>query len=214
MLLHWELFSRLLMKHPFLRFLGQNSRGALTEVCQYAIAEARFHPGEEIFHRGAKAEGMLLLNIGRLQYFAGVEQRSLGEGMFVDVGQWLCEQCLWIPWTHQGRLVAHDQSLCLMLSSKQFGMIMENRPQELLWCRHYARLWLGHLRDTFRASNGDDVHDLFLSNDDLRSLVRRISGTIAAINPFHLRAQSDLSTHPSGHSVHTVSTEMKFNQNL
>eukprot|EP00448_Togula_jolla_P038043 CAMPEP_0170643676 /NCGR_PEP_ID=MMETSP0224-20130122/42030_1 /TAXON_ID=285029 /ORGANISM="Togula jolla, Strain CCCM 725" /LENGTH=434 /DNA_ID=CAMNT_0010974555 /DNA_START=62 /DNA_END=1366 /DNA_ORIENTATION=- len=147
-ILHWELFSALLMKHPLFLLFGQKTKKALHEICQYATSEALYLPGEEIFRRGSKAEEMILPSHGRLNYLPGIEHEGQGlKTISVEMGQWLCEQCLWIAWTHQGRLETTQGSLCALVNAKQFSSVIEHRPQELHCCRQYAQLWLEYVRD-------------------------------------------------------------------
>mmetsp|Transcript_73945 Transcript_73945/g.159984 ORF Transcript_73945/g.159984 Transcript_73945/m.159984 type:complete len:155 (+) Transcript_73945:3-467(+) len=143
----------------------------LKEICRYATSECQFMAGEEIFRRGARSEDVLVLSGGKVSYSAG-EQEGKQQALDVNVGQWLCEHCLWIPWHHHGRLESKELSLCVLINSKNFCSVIEQWPREVRCCQYYAQLWLANIRKVFELGEDGAVHDLFFSKSLLQHLAR------------------------------------------
>merc|ERR1712232_1370621 len=99
--LHVEVFTPVLDTHPFFHRYGELNPG-VRKVCHTAISQAVLSHGDLLYAAQDTADQMYFVKSGKLNYNP-VGDHSVIEK--VDVGEWLCEACLWTTWETRGEVL-------------------------------------------------------------------------------------------------------------
>lgn len=86
--------------------------------------------------------------------------------MRVHPGEWLCEEALWLKWTHAGSAVATMQCEVVSLVAEKFQAIMHAKLPE---ARKYAHLFFKYAQE-----QKEHMNDLYMDITRLRSMAHEI----------------------------------------
>jgi len=140
--LHSEVFSPLLIPHPFFHHYLQGDDMGMVNICHYMMQEKSMHSGKELFLPGEECNCMYFLVHGNCSYFHDSDPDASG---MVSPGSHFCEMVLWLPWKHVGRLVATINSELVTLNATMFlGMMSQMKLARN--CRVYAQMYIAKLK--------------------------------------------------------------------
>jgi len=125
--MHYEMYTRILMHHPFFLDLLQGSQNQLVRwICHRAMSMLLLAHGDVVFTRGEEPSDpkMYFVASGELEYLDGY-----GEVTKVVEKQHLAEAALWTTWRHRGTLTAVNDVKMSLLDAQSFQDI----------CKRYFR---------------------------------------------------------------------------
>jgi hypothetical protein len=159
--LHYEIYAPVMKHHAFFGMVDHHQRLSLVHICHSACAEKPLRKGEEPFHCSQSGKSMLFASVGTLDYFLGP---GTGHHLFVNPvsipeGAWITEAPLWIQWEHRGLLSAHEQSICVEITSERLRKVVVRQRLALAAFRGYAVFVAKEI--TQAALAGEDIDDLW-----------------------------------------------------
>ncbi|CAJ1389251.1 unnamed protein product, partial [Effrenium voratum] len=129
-----EAFTPLLSKHKFFFWLGEFFTAFSKDLCA-ALQDRHMVPQELLFAAGSSCGAMVWVAHGQVKYsttnndfvsedfngFSLLPKKGRATPVsypdhvkMLNVGDWMCEACLWTPWQYQGQAVAAGGTLlCL-----------------------------------------------------------------------------------------------------
>lgn len=116
-LLHYEVYAKILVRHPLFFHVREVKDKYLKDVCHRVASTQSFKKGTEIFSFGQHAHSMWFILTGWLEYFVGEAEDTSTR---VEAGSWICEAALWLKWTHKGRLEVCEFVECVALDAERF----------------------------------------------------------------------------------------------
>lgn len=140
--LHVEVFEDTVRWHPFLQVLDLyvDDGATMRKVYNSAMSEQSLKPSQDLFQYGTAAEKMFFVVAGQLFYFKGANPSPDFDGK-VGEGEFICDQVLWMKWTHMGRLTAGSHVEIVTLDGNVFRQIVEKKDTVKDVCRRYAAAW-------------------------------------------------------------------------
>jgi hypothetical protein len=120
--MHYEMYSRVLDKHPFFAdFLNENNQ-VMRRVCHSCMSMLLLDSGDVLFRRGDEASEpkMYFVCNGTLEYVDKYEETTA-----VVEKQWAAEAALWTHWRHQGTLAAISDAKIAILDAEAFQDICQ-----------------------------------------------------------------------------------------
>merc|ERR1712048_829520 len=162
-----EVYVPHLQEHPLFKELIDMHQGTMLETCHFALSTHKLAKGDELFHFGMEAKGMIFIMHGGLGYVNG-QHTAVSlldcEPVQLKPGQWLCEPVLWTHWENRGQATAHEYCDVATLDSTKFRAPVAGHPAALHNLRKYARLWIARVMVTCRVQgidffNIDDILD-------------------------------------------------------
>jgi len=141
--LHFEIYSKLLAHHPFLRRYSEFHPEVMGKVCHCGISVKSLSKGDIVFSEGEiPAEPkMLFPSEGVLQYEKDAEYKDLQKG------EWSSEATLWTHWMHRGTLRAKQESRVLLLDAVTFADMVSQFWTPEVNPKRYARDFVEGLND-------------------------------------------------------------------
>ncbi|CAJ1458313.1 unnamed protein product, partial [Effrenium voratum] len=114
--MHFEMYSRILLHHPFFKDLLTEGNMLMRRVCHQAMSFLLLANGDTVFDTDEEPNEpkLYLVVSGSLEY-----TDSYGEVEVVD-RTWLAEAVLWTRWKHRGTLVAASDVKMAMLDANTF----------------------------------------------------------------------------------------------
>jgi len=136
-----EAFSPIVKHHKLFHTINYKYSGFQYDLCTRCLQDWDVVPGEILFSAGPLCEHMLFVSHGSIRYrkltdAADVEETDISEGPptlrknlsvipgkntfnvgnieLLDVGDWICELCLWTAWTYCGKSVAGAKGATLL----------------------------------------------------------------------------------------------------
>lgn len=168
--LRCEVFVPVLLPHPFFNCCHKYDRGLLSNICRFALSEVTVSIGQELFSHGMEATHMFFITSGELDYFFG----SCGVTRQVSQGDWICEMVLWVPWEHQGRLVAGKISEVVTLNSPALRHVAA-KAVTLYNIRRYAHQYLELLHTSIADDLWGELDDIQERSTEAFNSVRLVS---------------------------------------
>jgi len=168
--LHFELRSKTLSWHPFLRHFCHGHPEIMGKVCHHSVTFKSVSSGDIVFTQGEQPDSgrMLFVEDGAFVY-----RRDKGSERDVRVHreQWIAEAFLWTTWAHRGTLEAKAESRLLELDSEQFQKVVSQFPTTEVDPVEYARHFVQYLNQ----HDGPDLSDLTVVPDLIKEEERRLS---------------------------------------
>ena len=117
MQMHFEMYSRLLLHHPFFKDLLTEGNQLVRRVCHQAMGILLLTNGDVVFEveEEPSEPKLYLVASGSLDY-----TDSYGEVEKVVDKCWIAEPVLWTKWKHRGTLVASSDVKMAMLDATSF----------------------------------------------------------------------------------------------
>lgn len=136
--LHFEVFSPVLLAHPFFGWYSHWSPMGIRRICHDAVTQISFLRGDLIFSKNEIPEdpSMFFIVCGTLAYNRHDTQR-------VGPEHWIAEAALWTQWMYRGSLRVARDSQVLVLDSQKFQGIAKNYPGPHV--RMYAQKFVAQL---------------------------------------------------------------------
>ncbi|CAK0868107.1 unnamed protein product [Prorocentrum cordatum] len=159
--IHFEVFSPMLVVHPFFHLLNGVNPASVRHVCHASVSAVSLSRGDVLFSEFEvpTAPRMFFVLRGRLSYARGTEaQRAVDR-------TWLSEPVLWTTWAHRGTLRAQTEANLLALDAHRFVNIMSTFPT--LHSLNYATKFVENLN---QEGFGGSLTDLGASEDEARRL--------------------------------------------
>lgn len=170
-----ETYEPIMISHPFLKAYAEVSPIAMRRVCNRAAQCFSYSEGDTVFADMQKADGMLVLMSGRLQY---LQRRRRGQCPndfnTVDIDgekhRWCCEGAMWCEWEHVGMMMALENSETMTIDPAMLIEETRLRPSVLRGTCYYGLTFvqrLNHIPET-------DWSDLpCLDEEELLDLIGR-----------------------------------------
>jgi len=161
--LHFEIYSPVLMLHPFFYNYAKNSPQVLRKVCHVGASMLHFSPGDVVFTSGEcnSRPRMYVVCCGRLQYTSidGITSQVVYEP---DAGMdlFISEAVLWTSWAHFGTLTAMSHARLCTLDAKAFQTIVSQFSHASSHPAEYAKFFV----DELNTQHGEGVTDLSFCN--------------------------------------------------
>jgi len=171
--LHCEVFSPVLMPHPFFQQWLDVDMHGVSNICHSAMSEISLSTGQELFTFGTKGAKMYFLIGGEMTYCRGA---GGGEGQALQEGDHICEMVLWILWVHRGFLSAKIKGEFVALDAELFGKCAR-QSAVFSPCREYAKLYLERLVADVDEDNAS-MSDLWGSFDMKLDIAQQAFGSI------------------------------------
>jgi hypothetical protein len=164
--LHYEVYSPILLVHPFFKCYAEIQTVALRKICHLAIGRLSFGTGDIVFTDGESpaVPRMYLVVKGKLLYvqehYQDATFRSEAERKtIVEKQDWLSEAVLWTEWTHVGTLKAGVDVQLLTLDAQKFLNVAVKFPS--LEVKTYATGFI----ELLHASKMTDLTDVSNNRD-------------------------------------------------
>mmetsp|Transcript_11897 Transcript_11897/g.27739 ORF Transcript_11897/g.27739 Transcript_11897/m.27739 type:complete len:1107 (+) Transcript_11897:188-3508(+) len=128
--LRYNLYSRLVLKHPLLHSWTLLQPDSIKYFCNEGISLLVLLPDDELFTVGMPGKAAYLLREGRLSY----TPRPMGDSMEhedreeLHEGAWISEAAWWCYWHHVGTACAHKPSTLLNLPADTVLHAMHLNP--------------------------------------------------------------------------------------
>jgi len=182
--LQHEVFSPIVLPHPFMHHFNHVHVYAMRRMFQTALQEISLSMGQELFNYGEVSSRMYFVVLGEFDYelqdeitgiprIASQRNSKLSElrfserfmGDVVTSTDWAAEASMWVSrWTHKGKLTAKMQGEVIAIRVGHFQRIVKKDPT--IWeVSKYAKLYVATLNE--RAS---EAHDLWGEFDMLSDL--------------------------------------------
>lgn len=164
--IHYEVYSKHLLVHPFFRFFNDLHSICIRLICHSAVSQMSLSRGDVVFSEFEvpSCPQMFFIVSGRLAYTQGMREQ---EG--VSVNQWLAEAMLWTNWVHRGTAQALTECRFLVLDCAKFidSVSMYRTPKRFA-CKYAA----SYIRALNRISESDisDVGCEFLTAEMVNSV--------------------------------------------
>jgi hypothetical protein len=161
--LHCEIYSQLLLHHPFLDAYIHVNPGGIQKVCHLAVEPLPLSAGDVLFVELEEPaiRRMFFISSGEILYYKdSSRQESIG-----GEGHWMCESVLWTSWCHYGTARAKTQSQLLTLDMEKFRGIVSTFPTH--HAVNYATKFVDQLNDT----DHEALTDLNTNDDTLWDIV-------------------------------------------
>jgi len=166
--LHYEVYSRILARHPLMLLLGECHHDVIVDVCHVAMSDMGCENGEELFVSGKESNFMFLITAGIFEY----RMKSTDEGVEVDPNQWTCELSLWTTWHHVGSLSARGNAGSAILDAVEFRRICSHHEDAFVTAEYYASAFISIVSKY--ASAGGFVDDLWGDNEQTTAVVATV----------------------------------------
>jgi len=171
--LHCEVFSPVLVPHPFFQQWLEIDMYGVSNICHSAMSEISLSIGQELFIFGTKGAKMYFLIGGEMTYCRGA---GGGEGQALQEGDHICEMVLWMSWVHQGFLSAKITGEFVALDAELFGNCAR-QSSVFSPCREYAKLYLERLAADVDEDNAS-MSDLWGSFDMKLDIAQQAFGSV------------------------------------
>lgn len=131
--LHFEVYSPVLLVHPFFAAYKDFNLPGVYRMCHYAINRMTFSTGDIVFSENEcpAVPKMFLVGRGSLEYVqhqASTDGHAEQTTVYVHASNWLSEAVLWTDWTHHGTLRATSECQLLTLDAMKFQSIVSKFP--------------------------------------------------------------------------------------
>lgn len=122
--MHFEMYSRLLVYHPFFYDMLNEGNGLMRRFCHQVMGMLLLASGDLVFSLWEEPTEpkMYIVESGTLDY-----SDEYGEVQEVRQRDWLAEPVLWTTWKHQGNLVASSDVKLAMLDAQSFQDICKQQ---------------------------------------------------------------------------------------
>jgi len=177
--LHFEVYSPVLLLHPFFSTFHDFNPLAVQKLCHTAVSAHTVSQGDVLFSdfETPARPRMFFIVSGSMEYTgrrralaprpgdAGPLARRLG------AGDWVCEAVLWTRWKHRGTLTAQSDCCRLLdLDAQTFFQVCETFPS--VHPAIYAEEFVSHLND-LSASPTNMATDLAFGGFQLGRMLER-----------------------------------------
>eukprot|EP00930_Biecheleria_cincta_P023039 TRINITY_DN16696_c0_g2_i3.p1 TRINITY_DN16696_c0_g2~~TRINITY_DN16696_c0_g2_i3.p1 ORF type:complete len:963 (+),score=210.73 TRINITY_DN16696_c0_g2_i3:32-2920(+) len=148
--LHFEIYSPILLEHPFFELYNEVNPGGIRKVSHSGVSFFMSSPGDVLFVDMEVPQNcrMFFVVNGSLSYqtkdFGGQEKKELARK-----GTWLSEAVLWLDWAHMGTARAGERSCLLQLDADAFQKVCCAYPSD--HARIYAQEFTQALNDDKEA---------------------------------------------------------------
>jgi len=125
--LHFEIYSHLLMVHPFFFRYNEINPAGIRKICHVAVATLTLSAGDVLFSdlEVPTLPRMFFVISGAIEYKQEDESdKRIGKD------SWLCEAACWTRWTHCGTAVAMPDTRLLVLETAAFQDIISPFPSD------------------------------------------------------------------------------------
>lgn len=162
--IHFEVYSRLLLEHPFFYCFNEINPTGIRKVCNQCVYPQSLSVGDVLFSdlEAPTNPRMFFIEKGTTQYKQ--ESRALLI-KFVEHKEWLCEQVLWTPWTHCGSLQAVTETRLLALDAKKFQSLLSGAHDAHI--SRYAEAYVSVLNELGK----DGLTDVGCVNEDMDDII-------------------------------------------
>mmetsp|Transcript_14225 Transcript_14225/g.40735 ORF Transcript_14225/g.40735 Transcript_14225/m.40735 type:complete len:1022 (+) Transcript_14225:2-3067(+) len=159
--LHFEIYSHVLLEHPFFACYNHINPGGVQKVCHQAVKLFTMYKGDLLFSdfEVPSSKRMYFIVNGGLHYS---QPRRLATP--ASKGMWMCEAFLWTHWSHCGTARAAQTSRLLALDAEKFQTLVSTFPTP--HARHYAELFVEAMNE-FEIDELSDLETLLEELDDL-----------------------------------------------
>jgi hypothetical protein len=141
--LTYELYSALLVAHPFVRYLHEEMQVMMHRLCQSFIKMQSFAEHEVLFSPTELGKKVYVIRNGELQY------TQLGSKTFIDppprAEEWVAEPIMWTQWRHRGTFVAFTPCDLILLDPEQLAAVMTQHPRPWCFAKCYATQFIDYL---------------------------------------------------------------------
>jgi len=162
-----ELFLPALLVSPFfVRYSTMNMPG-MKAICDAAVSEVSLMLMDELFTSGKVADSMYILAVGTMEYVHGDFTPDLGR--IIQEGQWVCEQALWMKWTHCGKLIARKTCEVFVVNASRFRTVVLAHDHSLDFVINYANCFVEYIAD---ESHVEWMTDIWTDVKEHEELVR------------------------------------------
>lgn len=150
--LHFQLYSSLLVVHPFLSCFCELHPEVMSKVCHSAVSTKLLSCGDVAFSQAEIPNSPQILFV----WEGALEYRKDGDSpVEVGKGQWVAEGTLWTNWMHRGTLQAKEECRLLCLDSKLFGEMVSQFWTQEVNPKAYARDFVNTLNEMDQSSLSD-----------------------------------------------------------
>lgn len=158
--LHFEIFSPVIMEHPFFRCYNEINSVGVLKVCHAAVSSLKLLHGDLLFSELERPSNprMFFVVDGTVEY---ARTKSAEEARS---GDWFAESVLWIQWTHVGTARAIERSTVYALDSEKFREALSTFPSD------HARLYAEKFAELTNESK-DDLSDLNALEEEIDALL-------------------------------------------
>jgi len=167
--LHFELRSKTLSWHPFMKRFCSSHPEVMGKVCHNSVAFKSVSSGDVVFSTGEQPNHgrMLFVEDGTFTYR---KDNGSPREVIVHREQWIAEAFLWTTWVHRGKLVAKGECRLLELDSEKFQGVVNQFPTAEVAACEYAKHFVQYLNE----HEGAELDDLMIV-PDLMTDDRRLS---------------------------------------
>jgi len=165
--IHYEVYSPVLMTHPFFHLYNMVNPVAVRNICHSAVDSMLISRGDFVF---AESEPpvrprMYFIVSGKLEYTPGAQdtERLLVQDLLPR--QWVAEAVLWTRWVHMGSLQAPTECRLASLDAERFAAIMSTFPSQ--HGHRYAKKFVETLNE---ASLSGKLTDLARNEGEVRNM--------------------------------------------
>mmetsp|Transcript_66077 Transcript_66077/g.158033 ORF Transcript_66077/g.158033 Transcript_66077/m.158033 type:complete len:842 (-) Transcript_66077:90-2615(-) len=135
--LHHEVFVPVLSKHPVLSHLSKFDSYWMTRLCHNFVHQKALQQDAEVFTKGLRGKYMYFVRAGRVSY---CHEETTRDVTTMEDGQHFSEMCLWVRWTHKGRVVTKTPVEIVTLQAsglRQISRFLTSYRR----CQEYAKLF-------------------------------------------------------------------------
>jgi len=161
--MHYEIYSPLLLEHPFFFYYNDINIGGIRKVCHNGVHVLRMSVGDVLFSDlEVPAYGrMFFITGGCIQYL-----KKKGAVQSGRIGQWLSEPVLWMDWTHCGTARARERTSLLALDADKFQSMGRAFPSD------HARTYAEEFTKCINTQKTDLLTDLDTLEEQLPKLLQ------------------------------------------
>lgn len=135
-----EAFRPILCSHPLFDLYSRLDPLAIYEICANGMDEVSLMPMEEMFWDTPDVDKMIFILSGSLEY----KHTDIGPELFVNKGEWACEEALWgADCIMSGPLIAMSEGCeVLAVKPKLFQTVTKAHTRSLGFVLKYAEMFI------------------------------------------------------------------------
>lgn len=169
-----EVFSPMILHHPFFYAADSITREISDRVCEAALSENAWALDDKIFEQGQEGTGMYFILAGAATYLwvGGTHQ--------LQKDSWIAEPALWIEdWEYRGSLRADGPCESVKIDAATFRKIVQDltNPSRSPELEHFVQMYAATFVRFSPDESADDhayrYTDLWVSHDELKFTVER-----------------------------------------
>jgi hypothetical protein len=152
--MHYEMFSRIVVAHPFFIDLSAQSEALFRRVCHTSMTMLLVMERDTVFARDEEPDEqkMYFASKGVLQYADGY-----GEKTTLAENQWVAEAALWTRWKHRGTLTPVTDAKMAVIDSRTFQDVCHGQMKKSetlsLTLKKYALAFIDELNKAREATD-------------------------------------------------------------